>query len=361
MTSISKSTWIIAISSIFISLFIAEVVIRFLFPQPVDYFYFDKNPKPNSSFTRWGIPVNLNSEGFRDINHQIEKKQNVYRIAVVGDSITYGSGVSFEDTYHQKLKNILKDKYPSKEIEILAFNQGATNTEWAFKTYNSNIKKYQPDLVILGFCLNDFERYDKVESERTKESIAHKILDFLADIHQTARLYSHLYFLVFERSRRLIYQHIIDRKIRTMDSWIPMLPDLPEYKNNFALQLESTAQLLKKFKEQIESDDGKFLAVIFPFEMQIGQREAEIYSAEYKIPEILSATEGRTQKLFTKALDNYGVSYVDLLDGFKDYKMKFSDKPLYFRELGGMLDWAHPNSDGHSLAADIIAKEIEII
>lgn len=339
-------------TGLILPLLLAEAFLRIFFPQPVDYFYYEKQSRPNSTTTRWGMQVRINSAGYRDQDHAIQKPMGVRRIAVIGDSITYGAGVEFEDTYHQQLGKLLRNTHDA-QIEILAFNQGATSTDWARNTYAKVARLYHPDYVILGFCLNDFQDYEQSEEPQTTSALR-SVYDVLAEVHMRARVWSHLYFLLFERSRRFFYQYLIDRTIRTQDSWIPMSPLAPNHEALFRKQLTSTANQIEKLSKLVTEDGAKFLVVIFPFEMQLTQNLNTLYSEEYRIKDLSSALRGEAQKLLSSELAARGIESVDLLLAFRNYADAHRDTQLYFRELGGMLDWAHPNKTGHALAASEI-------
>lgn len=113
--------------------------------------------KDNELF--WRLAPNIagnNSLGFRDIEHSLEKKEDVFRIICIGDSITYGWPAHKTDTYPKKVAKILKEKYPNKNFE--AFNLGIPgySSHQGLKLLKKNIKKFQPDLVIAYYGVNDF-------------------------------------------------------------------------------------------------------------------------------------------------------------------------------------------------------------
>lgn len=330
---------------------LAEIGLRILAPQPTEYFYFEKRARPNSTTMRWGIPIRINSVGYRDVDHSLEKPAEVKRIAAIGDSITYGSGVHFHEIYHQRLLQLLEQT--GENFEVLAFNQGATSTNWAVTTYAEVARKYKPDLVLLGFCLNDFDIYEDKIAQPVL-SLRRLLYDLMAEVHQRARIWSHLYFLIFERSRRFIYQHILDRSVRTQDSWIPMAPLSDKNKAWFTRALASTTHQIKLLNDKVRLDGGELLVVIFPFEMQLTPHLNQIYSKEYKIEGLETAIDAEAQQLLMSALTRAGVSFVDVLPVYRKYLESNPDAQLYFRELGGMLDWAHPNALGHLLAAEAI-------
>ncbi len=330
---------------------IAEGFLRVFAPQPVDYFYFEKSPRPNTDFMRWGVPIHINSAGFRDKEHTREKAPGVVRIAAIGDSITYGSGVEYRDVYHQALETSLNQK--NSHYEVLAFNQGATSTDWAVKTYIETARGYRPDIVLLGFCLNDFEDYEAKNSSESK-TLRRKAYDLLADLHQYLRVESHLYFFIFERSRRFLYQHVIDRTVRTQDSWTPMSPFSPQHEAIFKRELTSTVGQIAKLNDAVKADGARLLVVIFPFEMQITPQLNALYASEYKITGLESAMQGEAQAALTAVLRDKSIETLDLLPVFRAAAEKAPAQQLYFREMGGMLDWAHPNAVGHRLAAQAI-------
>ena len=54
-------------------------------------------------------PFETNSHGMRDREYSPEKPPNTFRIAVVGDSFTMGSGVAIEDVFHSRIESRQSD------------------------------------------------------------------------------------------------------------------------------------------------------------------------------------------------------------------------------------------------------------
>lgn len=104
-----------------------------------------------------GVEIKTNSLGLRaEKDYVLPKPAHTKRILVLGDSITMGWGVEFKDTYASRLEDLL-NKNLSQHFEVI--NAGVGN-------YNSicelaALKKFinlEPDLIILGFYINDLER-----------------------------------------------------------------------------------------------------------------------------------------------------------------------------------------------------------
>lgn len=97
-----------------------------------------------------------NSFGFRDIEHTITKAEGTFRILGLGDSMTYGIGVPFEDTYLYRLEKMLNDRagdHPRVEIIKTGIPRYFPEVErMLLEKYGV---QFQPDLILVGFLPND--------------------------------------------------------------------------------------------------------------------------------------------------------------------------------------------------------------
>lgn len=100
-----------------------------------------------------------NSWGFRGDDFFLTKPEKTFRIAVLGDSFTFGEGVDFKDIYSQKLVKLLKEKYVDEDIvfESYNFGVGGYNMEQTLLAFKEFALKTSPDAVVLGYTLNDAE------------------------------------------------------------------------------------------------------------------------------------------------------------------------------------------------------------
>ena len=94
-----------------------------------------------------------NTEGFRDRNHTVHS--NTEKIAILGDSFTMGTGVSEEEMYVPTTENLLNKLDQEYDYEV--FNFGVSG--YALTNYKTilerNALKYNPDLVVIGFCASN--------------------------------------------------------------------------------------------------------------------------------------------------------------------------------------------------------------
>jgi lysophospholipase L1-like esterase len=81
------------------------------------------------------------------------KSQDVFRILVMGDSLTYGYGIEEQYTYAHQLQELLQDTY---NVEILNLGDSGNQSEDVLRAIQRFLPGIQPDLIIYGVCLNDF-------------------------------------------------------------------------------------------------------------------------------------------------------------------------------------------------------------
>ncbi len=124
----------------------------------------------------------VNSAGFRDHEYLLEKDPSVFRIAVLGDSIVWGHGLELQDTFAKQLESMLNE-ISGQRFEVLNFGVSGYSTQQEVELYRVKAKQYDPDLVIVGYCLNDFVD-SSVEGEAFRR--------LYYDIWSKSYLYDHL-------------------------------------------------------------------------------------------------------------------------------------------------------------------------
>ena len=103
-----------------------------------------------------GIDVSISKAGIRDRDFPKEKTPGVNRVMVIGDSITFGYGVKRDDAYPKVLERALNEKEPGK-WEVINFGTPGVNITEYVSMFLKRGAEYKPDLVIVGYCLNDVD------------------------------------------------------------------------------------------------------------------------------------------------------------------------------------------------------------
>jgi hypothetical protein len=97
--------------------------------------------------------IRTNSHGMR--NHEefpVERTPGKRRLLIVGDSYSFGHGVSNEETYAYRLAELLP------EWEVMNLAVSATGTDQNYLMYEHHGKRFKPDVVLLGFYVLDYNR-----------------------------------------------------------------------------------------------------------------------------------------------------------------------------------------------------------
>jgi hypothetical protein len=111
-------------------------------------------PGVTGSFTKEGHSVvQVNAVGRRDTDPGIQKPDDVYRIAVLGDSYSEAMQVERDQTYWALLpaRLVACSFAPGKRIEVLNFGVSGYGTAQEYLTLKNDAIRYRPDLVLLQF------------------------------------------------------------------------------------------------------------------------------------------------------------------------------------------------------------------
>jgi hypothetical protein len=110
---------------------------------------------PNRKAKLMGVEVATNSKGQRDREIPYERTPGVLRIAMVGDSLTEGWGVPFEETFSKRIEK-LYDAAGTK-AEVVNLGVGNWNTVQEVQYFLTKGYQYKPDIVVLNYFVNDAE------------------------------------------------------------------------------------------------------------------------------------------------------------------------------------------------------------
>ncbi len=105
--------------------------------------------------TYHGIRVDTNSRGFRG-PEIAPARENTLTLVGIGDSILFGHGVEWEETYLHLLEGLLAERYPQAHWRVVNTGVPGYNTVMQVATLRAKALDLEPDLVLLHICDNDF-------------------------------------------------------------------------------------------------------------------------------------------------------------------------------------------------------------
>jgi lysophospholipase L1-like esterase len=113
--------------------------------------------RPNARGLHKGTLFRTNRDGFRGPEYSYQPDPDVFRILVIGDSFTMGSGVEESEAYPARLEALLNESPGSGRFEVLNFGLSGLNLRASVRRLERFGLPYQPDLIVYGFTVNDIE------------------------------------------------------------------------------------------------------------------------------------------------------------------------------------------------------------
>jgi len=172
-------------TTIVILLIIGEFAVRLAFIDITttgdNTSYFSRRWNKNRSSVR------LNTWRFREQEFELAKPDGIYRIAVIGDSITFGQGIEEEDRFTNLLGKYLNEKNNKYRYEVLNFGRPGAETIDHIVVLKDLVLKANPDFILLQWFINDFEGHDKSGRPKFMPLLPVKQLHFI--LHRSSALY----------------------------------------------------------------------------------------------------------------------------------------------------------------------------
>ena len=95
----------------------------------------------------------INADGLRDRAHSEQRPEDVWRVAVLGDSVTEGFGLTGEQAFPRELERQLEAD--GERVEVLSVAVRGWSTRQQRIAYHRIARRYGPDQVLVATCLND--------------------------------------------------------------------------------------------------------------------------------------------------------------------------------------------------------------
>ncbi len=97
----------------------------------------------------------LNPLGYRGESFSVPKPDGVFRIATLGGSTTYGTGLPAHESYPAQLQQILRGDYGYTNVEVVNAGVPSWNTWHSLANFAFRVLEVEPDLIIIYHAVND--------------------------------------------------------------------------------------------------------------------------------------------------------------------------------------------------------------
>jgi lysophospholipase L1-like esterase len=265
----------------------------------------------------WGdrswITITINAQGWRDDEVTLSKPAGVFRIALVGDSVTFGGRVEAKNNFATQLEWNLDAQAPGR-FQVLNFGVPGYSTWQELSLLQDKVWNYAPDLVLLSFVMNDL--YDNNQASQ---------LDYLS----MSRLQGVAKFM---REHSAFYRFMRE-KLLTVRAQAANRDPCAGQDPSFCWN--ATWPLLDQFIVASRQRQVPFAVVIFPVDEQMRDQPDPNIKVRYQ--DELRAYAEKNQ-----------IPAIDLLGAFVEY-----------RDAGLFVDNYHPTEFGHSVAAVVILDQLK--
>lgn len=288
----------------------------------------------------------VSSQGLRDREYVIPKPVGSLRILVLGDSVTFGTGVSRSETFPKRLERKLRNA--GRQVEVINAGVNGYTAYNEVHYYLSAARKLQPDVVLLAVVLNDAVNprlHWGVFTENPLFAVPQAAIPNVED--DRTRLIS------ATRSQETFNEHVkrsqainkkgqVDAKGRR---WPVYLTGEDSVGIETLLNYDSTEWrwlrgLYGQLKKGVEADGAELWMLVLPLSYQL----EEGYPFD-------------PQPLFERFCREDSVTYLDPLPVFRAEQGK---EQLFIGTEAGYLDVWHLSAAGHDLVAREIAKRFTV-
>ena len=281
----------------------------------------------------------INSKGIRDREFEIPKPDDVFRIIVLGDSVTFGTEYPLELTYPKILEKSLNKKSGlNLKYEVLNAGVCSYNAVQKFLLLKNKLLDYEPDMVILQFLNDDYYRNAVVLSgdNNSKQRDV-----FLSMGEYFSSNFPKLLVLPYSLDR-LLMRHSASYRVMNKRLYDRMSMDDPE---RFPAQAYRFAAY-----EDMEESMRVNKAVFEKLHKLSEKRKFKVFLL--LVPELKN--ESRINEwIKNDCPDKYGFSSIDLQEAFKARGV----------DLEGLRivpdGTCHLNDKGHRIAAGIIKEYLD--
>ena len=333
------------------------------------------------------MSVTYNSEGWRDLEHDVEKPDGVFRILVLGDSFMEANSVKLDDTFHRHVEKLARAT-GNNNVEVINMGVAGYGTLQEYLVFREIGHLYNPDLVLVGFyngndVINNSLELASILTEEGQVTNARPFLDLSestswtitpVDFASAQRSYAKNK-ASLEANRNKLTERLV--LLRLLTAGIDQIP-VPEFLKGQESQREPvdkshqelvlmgvnycvepaeytrawdiTERIFERFKEEVESYGGTLVVFTVPALEEVSLAYIKAVKADVTYPDRLCLEKAPGHTRLTSILAELEIEQISLLADFLRV-MREDGINLYQSDL-------HWNPKGHSLAAESVISEL---
>jgi hypothetical protein len=390
---------VLATASLCLSLIVAELALRsvvpldsssrpfdFRIPHPILGWVLQPNTTYIYEIPEDNVSVTYNSQGWRDLEHDIEKPDGVFRILVLGDSFMEANSVKLEDAFHRQVEELAREA--GNNVEVINMGVAGYGTLQEYLVFQKIGHSYDPDLVLVGFfdgndVINNSLELASILTEEGQVTNARPFLDLNESVRWTITPVD------FEGARRSYDKHMASLEANTnklteklvlwrlLTAGMARIP-VPEFLKSQESQLkkvdkslqelalmgvnycvepaeytrawDATERIFARFKEEVETHGSRLVVFTVPALEEVSLEYMKAVTDDVAYPDKLCLEEAPGQARLNRMLTELDIEQISLLPDFRRV-MREAGIDLYQSDL-------HWNPKGHAVAAESVVSEL---
>ncbi len=253
--------------------------------------------KPNLNTLHKLVSLRTNAAGLRDKEYSLTKTENIFRVAVIGDSFVMADGIEIEETFHSVLEEQLNKEQRDFTYQFINFGVSGYSLNQYMEVIKYKAQDYDPDLILIGFCPRN-DQYDPGEQQFWEVSKTYPFFHFYSIDAIKGKYYYNKKDLEKELARKAPFT---GQERRYMSSIFSEMSDYSKQKDIpiIVIYLDNfyNEKYANKLEEIVLKNDLYFVNVSLPFKGQ----DIE----EYSIYPIDSHPNGEAHQIMADVLYDY--------------------------------------------------------
>lgn len=258
--------------------------------------------------TRLVTLVSTSSQGLRSPWVSPHKPAGAWRVVCMGDSTTFGHGISEADSFPRRLEALLRRAYPQRPCQVINAGVPGYSSYQGLDLFGEKCRALQPDLVVVGYFYSDLINDVAADQDRLTSPAWVRSLQKI--------LYQSELYLLFRRELLTRHPHLPGS-----GSLVPRV-SLDQYRAN-----------LRELAREVRQGGGEVMFLNLPY----GSAAPPPALVPYR------------QALWDTAVE-LNAPCIDLDQYFIDHIAQWDQL---------FLDPIHPSSRGHALIAGQLLKALE--
>ncbi|MBI4039379.1 SGNH/GDSL hydrolase family protein [Candidatus Daviesbacteria bacterium] len=310
---------------------------------------------PTQEYYTW---VTVNSQGWRDSEHQFNKEDKVFRIILIGDSFVENFQVPLAETFFKIVEKEINLANPGPKVEIIALGLGDTGTAQQLQIIEKYASLYQPDLVVQLFYMGNDVKNNSAKLQGDPHRLYFKLQDGQLQVIPFTTRSSLLpqRLLSFVKNNSNLVEWLLDQKGRIFTKIDAYPIDYQvysiSYSDEFQQAWEVTKALIKEARNQVANQGADYWLVAIPAQEQVDRQFWQDAISFYPKVQKADFDLAKPDKILKEFCSQENLSCLFTADIFKE-KFAQNNQRLFYKQDG------HWNSSGSRLMADILISNLK--